>query len=186
VADRLVEAAPRGVGEQNMAMKRLAKHLTTGTWHIRRAISASGRRELAQSVESAERGTSAEIVVVIEAALDWRAVTRGHSARHRALEVFSRERVWDTEHNNGILLYLLVADRDAELVADRGFNDKVHPEEWQEVCRMLERESKSTDLSGGLTKALEAIGSIARRIFPAATSPNELGDTIRIIPENAP
>lgn len=168
-----------------MAMKRLAKHLTTGAWHVRRAISENGRRELAHSVQLAEKDTSAEIVVVIEAALDWRAIARGRTARDRALEVFSRECVWDTEHNNGILLYLLVADRDAELVADRGFNDKVRPEEWEHVCRMLERESKATDLSGGLTKALEAIGYIARRVFPAASSPNELSDTIRVIPENA-
>jgi len=188
-----VEVAPLAAaghlvdGERENAMKalihlrRVHRHITTGSWHIKRALQDDHSRIISDAVAAAERGTSAEIVVVIEAALDWRAVAKGLSPRHRALEVFSRERVWDTTHNNGILLYLLLADRDAEVVADRGFNDKVSSEEWSGVCASLEHEAAASDLTGGLVKAIDKIGQISRRAFPSSDSANELPDQPRVL-----
>ncbi len=185
VVERLVVVARRGVGRKSMMMRRVAKHLTIGSWHVRRALAGARNDDLSEVVRRAEEGTSAEIVVVIEAALDWLAVARGRTARDRALEVFSHEQVWDTQHNNGILLYLLLADRDAELIADRGFNDKVQPREWNEVCAILEREVAASDLPTALAKTLDAIGEIARRVFPASVSPNELPNPLRIVSDTA-
>lgn len=178
--DRLVAAERQGDGRSNMMMERILRHLTTGSWHLRRALRGHLDARVEEGVRLAEEGTSAEIVVVIEATLDWRAVARGRTARERALEVFSRERVWDTQHNNGILLYLLLADRDAEIIADRGFNEKVTPPEWRDVCAILEKEVATSDLPTAVMKTLDAIGAIARRVFPASASPNELPDTLSI------
>ena len=87
---------------------------------------------------------------MVEGSLRCLDVIRGMSVRERALDVFGEERVWDTEENNGILLYLLVSERDAEIVVDRGFNQVVSSEQWEEVCLQLERDSKQQGLAKGI------------------------------------
>ena len=161
-------------------MKRFFQNLTTGTWHVRRHLGAQGAARITEAVKVAEQTTSAQIKVVIEAALDLAPLLRGQTANDRALEVFGHERVWDTSSNNGILLYLLVAERDAEIVADRGFNDLVTAKEWSEICDTLSREVLANDFVTGIIRAVEMIGAVATRIFPSTRHSNEISDTVSV------
>lgn len=161
-------------------MKRFFQNLTTGTWHLRRHLGPEGAARIAEAVRVAEQTTSAQIKVVIEAALDLAPLLRGQTARDRALEVFGHERVWDTSSNNGILLYLLVAERDAEIVADRGFNGVVTEGEWGAICDTLSREVLANDFVTGMERAVELIGSVATRVFPSMGHTNEISDTVSV------
>jgi len=146
-----------------------------------RTIAANEQLAISQAVHAAERHTSAQIKVVIEASMHFVDVIRGQTARERALEVFGVERVWDTHHNNGILLYLLLAERDAEIVVDRGFNEKVPTSTWQEVCATLEADVRNGSLGHAVLNAVRAIGVIAHEAFPSTGHTNELSDEVKLM-----
>jgi uncharacterized membrane protein len=82
--------------------------------------------------------------------------------------VFAQLRVWDTEHNNGVLLYVELADRNVEIVADRGFQSRVNPAEWEAVCRLMEEHFRAGRFQIGSIAGVEAIGTLLARHFPAA------------------
>jgi uncharacterized membrane protein len=161
-------------------MKRFWQHAFTGKWHVRRLLNGVSRKRLTECVTAAERGHSGQIRVVIEATPGMRHILRGSSARERALQVFARERVWDTQLNNGVLLYLLVAERDAEIVADRGLNDRVSAKQWEEICIALEREVPTHGFVTAVCNAVNGIGVLLRQTFPSDASSNELGDDVVI------
>jgi uncharacterized membrane protein len=161
-------------------VKRLLQNLTTGKWHVRRLLARTGAAAITEAVRTAEQATSAQIRVVVEAALDTAPLLRGQTARERALEVFGLDRVWDTSENNGILLYLLVAERDAEIVADRGFNNVVRPEEWESLCEALTHEIGRDGFVPAIVQAVERIGAVASRTFPATGYGNELRDELLV------
>jgi uncharacterized membrane protein len=178
--DRLAAAAPQADGKE-LAMGRLLQNLSTGRWHLAKIVSANEQLEIARAVQAAEKATSAQIKVVIEASMHFIDVIRGQTARDRALEVFGVERVWDTSHNNGILLYLLLSERDAEIVVDRGFNEKVAAAQWQEVCSALEADARAGGLGQAVRNAIAAIGRIAEQAFPSRGHTNELSDDVRLM-----
>lgn len=161
-------------------MKRLVQHLTIGNWHLRKMLNKHERAALAHAVHTAEQGSSGQIRVVVETSLNLGRLLQKQRARERALEVFAHERVWDTASNNGVLLYLLCAERDAEIVADRGLNDKVSDAEWAAICGSLEREVQIVGFPTALSQAIERIGAILRRAFPSDRSVNELGNEITL------
>jgi uncharacterized membrane protein len=160
-------------------MRRLLQNLTTGSWHLRRTLSSSDRDAITAAVRTAEQKTSAQIKVVIESSLHIMDVIHGQTARERALEVFGLERIWDTTHNNGILLYLLLAEHDAEIVVDRGFNNKVDTTRWKAVCDVLESENARSSFGRAVCAAVEELGKIAESVFPSTGHPNEISDEVR-------
>ena len=130
------------------------------------------------AIRESEKLHDGEIRFAVEAALHPAQLWRGVSARARAIEIFAELGVWDTERNNGVLLYLLLADRDVEIVADRGFNGKVSAEEWESVCRRMEsalREGRHADAVIDGVQSLSAI--VARHFPPRPGGRNELPDT---------
>lgn len=153
---------------------------------MRKLLAPDGDRIIAEAVRTAEAGTSAQIVVVLEASLGLGELLRRQSPRERAIAVFGRERVWDTAANNGLLLYLLVADRDAEIVADRGFNDLVVATEWAAIADALSDDVARRGFPAAIAAAIERIGAVASRVFPASAAAggnhNELDDTVRVRP----
>lgn len=161
-------------------MQRLIQNLTTGTWHLKRALSPSEREAITEAVRKVEKNTSAQIKVVVESSLHMMDVIRGQTARERALEVFGLERVWDTSNNNGILLYLLLAEHDAEIVVDRGFNDKVDSSAWKAVCSVLESENTRSSFAQAVCAAVQEIGRVAHSVFPSTAHPNELPDEVHV------
>jgi uncharacterized membrane protein len=130
-----------------------------------------------QAVARSEATHRGEIRFAVEDALDGAALFAGQSARERALEVFSLLRVWDTEENNGVLIYLLVGDHDIEIVADRGINAKVTAAEWEGICRTMEAGLRRGEFGPAVVAGIEEISRLLARHYPPRQGDrNELPD----------
>lgn len=160
-----------------MALVRVLKHLFYPPWLARRRFPPALMARIERAIAEAEVRHGGEIRFALEATLDFWALLRGVTARQRALQVFAELGVWDTEANNGVLIYLLLAERDVEIVADRGFNGRVAPERWAEICRQMEQRFAKGDYADGVLAGIAAISAEMARHYPAQTSPdNELPD----------
>ena len=135
---------------------------------VRRAFPPASLDAIVRAIAASETTHSGDIRFAVEAALESQPLWRGESARARALEVFSLLRVWDTEHNNGVLIYLLMADRDVEIVADRGIHTRVGAPAWEAICRDMEDAFKRGDFERGLVAGIEAVSKHLSVHFPAA------------------
>src|SRR5690349_19576859 len=120
-----------------------------------------------QAVTAAEQRTSGEIRFAIETALDLPDLWSGHAPRDRALDVFGDLRVWDTELANGVLIYVLMADRDVEIVADRGAAARIPYADWEAVCRLMEEHFRAGRFEQGAVAGVAAVGALLERHFPA-------------------
>ena len=130
-----------------------------------------------KAIKASEGMHRGEIRFVVEGALDTVPLLRGQAARERAIDVFSRLRIWDTERNNGVLIYLLLADRDVEIVADRGIDAKVGTEEWERICRKMEAAFRQADFEGGVVGGIQEVTRhLAEHFPPIGDDRNELPD----------
>ena len=143
---------------------------------MRRAFPPPTLAAIESAIREAEAEHEGEIVFVVEAALEPTALLRGQTARQRALEVFSRARIWDTEQNNGVLLYVLLADRDVEIVADRGIDARTGQQAWNDVCHDMEVSFGRGDYHAGSLGGIRAIARHLRTHFGSGTRRNELPD----------
>jgi uncharacterized membrane protein len=160
-----------------MTIKRIARHLFTTHGQVRRAFPRSALLAIEKAIAAVEGAHAGEIQFALEGALDGAPLFKGQSSRERALEVFAQRRVWDTEHNNGLLIYLLLADRAVEIVADRGIHAVVSSSEWSRVCRQMETAFKHADYEGGAVGGIEAVAKHLVKHFPAERkNRNELPD----------
>jgi uncharacterized membrane protein len=160
-----------------MDLKRIARHLFALPGAVGRALPPSAMSAIEQAIKRCEAGHRGEIRLAVEAALDGAALFAGQSARSRALDVFSQLRVWDTEHNNGVLIYLLLADRDIEIVADRGIHAKVPAQEWEAICRRMEAVLARGEFAPGIVIGIEEVSRHLAQHFPARPGDaNELPD----------
>jgi len=166
----------------NMDLIRLFRHLLIPAWLPLRRFPTRLRDEIEVQVAASERCHRGELCVAIEAALPWRALLRGQSVRQRAAELFAHWRVWDTEENSGVLIYLQLIDRRVEILADRGIAARVPEREWQEVCRGLEEAMRRGECRPGVLAAFDAVTKKLERHFPARTdNPNELPNRPRVL-----
>jgi len=157
--------------------RRFVAHLTTTRWHLRRSYTPAIMADLEQAIRQSERTHAGELRVAIEAALGLDDLLSGISARERALEVFNQLRVWDTEQDNGVLIYLLHADHALEIVADRGFNLRVDQATWQALCADATRALSDGRTGPGLVTLIEAVGALIARYYPPLPDDmNELPD----------
>lgn len=160
-----------------MNIKRIAKHLLVTHWQVNRAFPRQTLIAIEKAIKASEIRHVGEIRFAVEGALHSTPLLKGQSARERAIEVFSLLRMWDTEHNNGLLIYLLLADRDVEIVADRGIHAKVGREGWEKICRAMETAFKQADYEGGVVSGIRAVTQHLVEHFPAAGDDrNELPD----------
>ena len=124
-----------------------------------------------------EQTHAGQIRFAVESALEIKPLFAGQTARERAIEVFSHLRVWDTEHNNGVLIYLLLADRDVEIVADRGVHAKLGQSTWEAVCRDMEAAFRRGQFEEGVIDGIRNVGAHLARHYPhTGTKINELPD----------
>lgn len=149
-----------------MDWKRLFRHVFATRRKLERAFPVQALEAIGRAIADSERTHSGEIRFAIEAALDPGEVWAGKSPRQRALEVFSALGVWDTEANNGILVYLLLADRDVEIVADRGFNGKVSAAEWSAVCGAMEQNLRAGRFEDAAIDGVREAGRLLARHYP--------------------
>lgn len=158
-------------------MRRALRHLLALPGAVARAFPAAAMSAIEGAIRESEKRHGGEIRFAVEAALHPGELWHGVTARARAIAVFSELGVWDTEQNNGVLLYLLLADRDVEIVADRGFNAKVTAEEWEEVCRRMEGALRQGRAADAVIAGVDALSRILARHFPPlAADRNELPD----------
>ena len=156
---------------------RLMRHLTMTHWQVQRAFPESSLSAIEAAVTRAEKNHAGQIRVVVEGALAATPLWRGLPARQRALDVFSFLRVWDTEHNNGVLIYLLLADRDVEIVADRGIAKRVSQETWEDICRQMEMAFGTGRFQEGVIAGVGAVAQTLATHFPLQLAgANELTD----------
>jgi uncharacterized membrane protein len=151
-----------------MNIKRIARHLAMTDWQVHRAFPRHTLIAIEQEIKASESAHNGEICFVVEGALDGAPLFKGQSARERAIDVFSQLRIWDTEHNNGVLIYLLLADHDVEIVADRGINLKVGSLEWQNLCHKMEAAFKQADYEAGLVSGIQGVTRTLIQNFPTA------------------
>lgn len=157
---------------------RALRHLCTGTLAQRRYFDVQTLQAIEQAVQACEARHAGEIRVVVEAGLSVAALWRGQTPRDRAIDVFSQLRVWDTEHNNGVLVYILLADRDVEIVADRGVGQpRIADEEWRVCCDVMEAHFRAGRFREGAIAGVEAVADVLARHPPERRGAgNELSD----------
>jgi uncharacterized membrane protein len=160
-----------------MRLSRRLRHLFTASRSVRRAFPDAALARIEQAIARTERLHAGQICFAIEAALDGDSLWMGQHAAERAVEQFGQLRVWDTEHNNGVLIYLLWADRDVEIVADRGIHVKVGTEGWESVCRQMEAAFRDGRFEAGALAGIEAVGALLANHYPGdGSEQNELPD----------
>ena len=136
-------------------------------------------QRIAAAIAEGETTHRGQVVFAVEPALPLLAVIGGRTPRDRAGHVFSHLRVWDTEANNGVLIYLLVADHRIEILADRGLAARVGDAQWREVCALMEARLKSGDAEAAAIAGVQAVSSLLAAHFPRGAgdeSRNELSD----------
>lgn len=160
-----------------MNIKRIVNHLLMTTGRVNRAFPRSVLDEVEQMVAASEAQHTGEIRFIVEGGLDGSPLFHGQSARERAIDLFSHLRIWDTEDNSGLLIYLLLADRAVEIVADRGIAAKVNANEWTKICRQMEMAFRQSDFAHGAIGGLQAVTQHLVAHFPAdGRRGNELPD----------
>jgi uncharacterized membrane protein len=160
-----------------MGIKRIGKHLVEHRWRLRRVFSQAVLDRIEQAIRAGEATHTGQLRFVVEGALDGAPLVRDQPARERALDVFSYLRIWDTAHNNGVLIYLLLADRDVEIVADRGINSFVGEQRWADICSDMEADFKRGHFEAGVIKGIEAVSRELAKFFPPhGPHRNELPD----------
>ncbi len=161
-------------------LKRLARvlrHGRLGARDVRRVLGPEALARLHARVQASEMGHSGEIRISVEAGLPLSYLWQDLAARDRAVTLFGKLRVWDTEHNNGVLIYLLLAEHAIEIVADRGLALQVPQAQWQALVAGMRDAFRAGRFEEGLAQAVDAVDQRLRQHFPlqpGQTNPNEL------------
>jgi uncharacterized membrane protein len=156
---------------------RLLRHRSFDESDVRRALPDEALKRIEQRVHQAEKSHSGEIRLCIEAALPLSYLWKDLAARDRAVMMFGKLRVYDTAHNNGVLIYLLFAEQHVEIVADRGLNPHVSRAQWQAIVDKLRPMLRDGRFEEGLNLAIDEIEAVLDRHFPLApgqANPDEL------------
>lgn len=158
-------------------IKRWFRHAFMPPWRWRMLFPRKALGDIEKTIKHSERQHSGELRFAVENTLAAGKVWRGMSARQRAIEVFSDLRVWDTEENSGVLIYLLLADREVHIVADRGIIKHVTQSEWDAIAEAMRKEFQQGDFLRGSLHGIESITMLLATHFPpGADNPNELSN----------
>ena len=158
-----------------MQWKRMLRHSFTDQRSLRRAFPPAALRAIRDRIGEQEKRHGGELRFAVEASLPSLRLWYRQDARSRAVELFGSLRVWDTEHNSGVLIYLLLADKRVEIVADRGINSKVGAAAWEAVCGEMQRSFAAGRFEQGVTLGVTAVSDLlAAHYPPVAACANEL------------
>lgn len=160
-----------------MEMKRLLRHIAMTPIEARRCFPDRTMDAIAAEITASEKRHRGEIAFVVEAELSTGELWRGLGSRARALEVFSIQGVWNTEENNGVLIYVLLADRKVEIVADRGIDRHVGAEGWRAICDLIDRDFHERRFEEGAIAGVRAVSALLERHYPEqGEGRNQVGD----------
>jgi hypothetical protein len=158
-----------------VGIARFVRHLLSDYWSVRYAFPRRTMKAIEDAIAAQERRHDGELRFAVESALPFFDLLRGISARDRAIELFSRLRIWDTEQNAGVLVYLLLADKRVEIVADRGIHARVGEAAWEAICGAMQREFAAGRFESGVVTGLQAISDLLATHFPSGgENPDEL------------
>ena len=158
-----------------MRIGRVLRHLLAPSWLINRAFPSRVMAAIEQAVRASEARHRGEIRFAVEGGLDLALLLKGVDARQRAIEVFSQLRIWDTEENTGVLIYVQWLDRRVEILADRGIARQVPQSAWEAVCRRMEAAFREGRYGPGAVEAVQAVSELLSGPFPARPdNPDEL------------
>lgn len=149
-----------------MDFKRLLRHLFADERSVKRVFPEAVMQNIEASIAAHERRHEGELLFVVEDSLPLRELLGGLTARERALELFSELCVWDTEHNAGVLIYLLLADHRVEIVADRGIHRKVGTAAWEAICGAMQRDFAAGRFEQGVLTGIQAVSDLLATHFP--------------------
>ena len=158
---------------------RLLKHRRFDAGDVRRLLGDGAIERLHARVAASEARHSGEIRLCVEAGLPFSYLRSRATPRERAVAMFGKLRVWDTEHDNGVLIYLLLAEHAIEIVADRGLNRHVDAAEWDRIAGTMRDAFKAGQFEAGLNQAIDAVDALLTQHFALtsdAPNPNELPD----------
>jgi len=165
-----------------VGLRRIVRHLLTTHWQLRRVFAPATLAAIESAIHDGEALHSGQVRFAVESALHGGRLLRNRGARQRALEVFAGLHMWDTEQRNGILIYLLLADRAVEIVVDRGAHRQVDPQVWQRICRQMESDFRAGRYREGVLNGIQAVTQAMSGPFPATGTPSrELPDAPVVI-----
>ena len=141
-----------------MDLRRIWRHLLATRWQMQQRFNGPVRQLIASEIAAAEQRHAGEICFAVEAALDWQRLRSGMTPRARALELFASLGVWDTAANNGVLIYLLLADR--------GLSSQIADSEWQPLCREVETHFRAGHDAEGCVAAIRGVAALLQKHFP--------------------
>lgn len=160
-----------------MKFNRIVKHLFAPHWIATRTFPRRTLKAIEAAIRDSEKTHDGELRFAVEAGLHPLPLWRGQTTRQRAQAVFADLRVWDTEHNSGVLIYVQLVDRSIEIVADRGISAKVPQEQWDAICRGIEHAYRNGGFEQGTLAGIREITALLAAHFPpSGANPNELPD----------
>lgn len=163
-------------------VSRLLRHLFALPFTLRRSFPSALLAEIETAIRDSEKHHSGEIRFAIETSLPMTAILKRVTARQAAIDAFSRLHVWDTQDNSGVLIYLLLADHDLEIVADRGIAEKVGQAAWDEIAHAMEQHFRVGDFRAGALEGIRRVHKLLAVHFPpGARNSNELSDKPAIL-----
>ena len=160
-----------------MDLSRLIKHLFSHGCKVGSHFSSKDLEVITKAISESESQHTGQICFAVEGAMDMPSLFKNQSSRECAIEVFSRLKVWDTEHNNGVLIYVLIADHAVEIISDRGINKRVDPNEWQAICHDIESKFAQGSYQQGVLSGIDKLTQVLHQHFPrTSSSTNEISD----------
>jgi uncharacterized membrane protein len=145
---------------------RFVKHLFSHPWQVNRHFSAAALHNIEKAISASEKKHAGEIRFIVETGLHPLEVLYKKTPKKRAIELFGRLNIWDTEHNNGVLIYLLLVDRDVEIVADRGIDKHVGDAGWEKICHDMEVLFRKGEFEAGVLRGIAEISAALEQHFP--------------------
>lgn len=163
-------------------VKRVFRHLLSTHWQVRQAFPSATLSAIEGAIKASEACHVGELRFVVEGALPGTPLFWGQSSRDRAIDVFSELRMWDTDERNGVLIYLLLADRSVEIVADRGVNAKAGGAEWTRICGNMELAFREGRYEQGAIDGIQEVSRLLATHFPTnGVTRNELADKVVVL-----
>jgi hypothetical protein len=150
------------------SLRRFVRHALMTRFHVQRAFPKRVLEAIEGAIGVAEKTHGGEIRFALERELSTQDLLRNVAPRQRAIELFGQLGVWDTADNNGVLIYVLLADHDVEIVADRGFTGCISDAEWAHVCHLIEQAYHRGEFERGTLEGIAAVGALVARHYPVA------------------
>ena len=156
---------------------RFFKHFFSHPWQVNRHFSAQALKKIEQAISDSEKTHAGEIRFIVEAGLHPLEILRKKTPKKRALELFGNLNIWDTEQNNSVLIYLLLVDKDVEIVADRGINKHVGHVGWEKICQNMESLFRKGEFEAGVLQGIKEISAELAQHYPlTGVSKNEISN----------